>query len=93
MNVDLTPEQKAFILRAIENGRLQSEAEAVQEALALWAERERQRTEFLLTLDEAKASLERREGRAITQESMRQLAEEVKERGRSRLLAELNASR
>ncbi|HVP55891.1 MAG TPA: hypothetical protein VMU45_12945 [Candidatus Eisenbacteria bacterium] len=93
MNVNLTPDQKAFVLRAIESGRLQSEAEAVQEALALWVERERQRAEFLLTLDEAKASLARGEGRAIKQESMRQLAEEVKERGRSRLLAELNASR
>ncbi|HZD30414.1 MAG TPA: hypothetical protein VE779_02020 [Candidatus Angelobacter sp.] len=47
----------------------------------------------MLTLDEAKASLERREGRAITPESMRQLADEVKERGRTRLLAELNAFR
>ena len=93
MNVDLTPDQKAFVLRAIESGRLQSETEAVQEALALWAERERQRAEFLLTLDEAKASLARGEGRVVTQESMRQLAEEVKERGRTRLLAELNASR
>jgi Arc/MetJ-type ribon-helix-helix transcriptional regulator len=81
MNVDLTPDQKAFALRAIESGRLRSEADAVQEALALWEERERQRAEFLLTLNEAKSSLVRGEGRVITQDSMRQLAEEVKERG------------
>jgi putative addiction module CopG family antidote len=92
MNVDLTPEQRAFVQRAIESGRLHSEEDAVQEALALWEERERQRTEFLLTLNEAKASLARREGREITPESMRQLASEVKERGRARLLAELNSS-
>ncbi len=92
MDVDLTPDQKAFVRRAIESGRLRSEQDAVQEALALWEERERQRTEFLLTLDEARASLARGEGRAITQQSMQQLAQEVKERGRARLLAELNAT-
>ncbi len=93
MDVHLTPDQKAFAHRAIESGRLHSEQDAVQEALALWEERERQRTEFLLTLDDARASLVRGEGRVITQESMHKLADEVKERGRARLLAELTTSR
>ena len=92
MDVHLTPDQKAFARRAIESGRLHSEEDAVEEALALWEERERQRVEFLLTLDEARASLARGEGRVITQESMQQLASEVKERGRSGLPAELNAT-
>ncbi len=91
--MQLTPDQKAFARRAIESGRLHSEQDAIQEALALWEQRERQRTEFLFTLDEARASLGRGEGRVITQESMRQLANEVKERGRARLLAELATSR
>jgi hypothetical protein len=51
------------------------------------------RAEFLLTLDDARASLARGEGREITQESMRQLADEVKERGRARLLTELTTPR
>jgi Arc/MetJ-type ribon-helix-helix transcriptional regulator len=72
---------------------LHSEQDAVREALALWEERERQRTEFLLTLDDSRVSLSRGEGRVITQESMHQLASEVKERGRARLLAELTTSR
>jgi Arc/MetJ-type ribon-helix-helix transcriptional regulator len=93
MDVHLTPDQKAFARRAIESGRLHSEKDAVQEALALWEERERQRAEFLLTLDDARASLARGEGRVITEESMQQLATEVKERGRARLLAELTTSR
>jgi hypothetical protein len=42
----------------------------------------------MVTLDEAEASLARGEGRVITEESMRELAEEVKQRGRSRLAAE-----
>jgi Arc/MetJ-type ribon-helix-helix transcriptional regulator len=93
MEVQLTSDQKAFARRAIESGRLHTEEDAVQEALALWEERERQRAEFLLTLDDARASLARGEGRIITQESMRELAGEVKERGRARLLAELTTAR
>ncbi|MGC2128499.1 MAG: hypothetical protein WA629_00260 [Candidatus Aquilonibacter sp.] len=93
MDVELTPDQQAFARRAIDSGRLRSEQDAVQEALALWEERERQRIEFLLTLDEAKASLSGGVGRILTQESMHQLAGEVKERGRARLLAELTVSR
>jgi len=93
MEVQLTSDQKAFARRAIESGRLHTEQEAVQEALALWEERERQKAEFLLTLEDARASIARGEGRIITQESMRELANEVKERGRARLLAELATSR
>jgi hypothetical protein len=47
----------------------------------------------LATLDDAKASLARREGRNITQESMLGLAEEVKQRGQVRLAAEQSSSR
>ena len=93
MDVQLTSDQKAFARRAIESGRLHTEEDAIQEALALWEERERQRAEFLLTLDEARASLARGEGRVITPENMQQLASEVKERGRARLLAELASPR
>jgi Arc/MetJ-type ribon-helix-helix transcriptional regulator len=93
MDVQLTSDQKEFARRAIESGRLHTEQDAVQEALALWEERERQRAEFLVTLDDARASIARGEGRVITQDSMRELASEVKERGRARLLAELTTSR
>lgn len=89
MDVHLTPDQKAFARRAIESGRLHSEQDAVQEALALWEERERRLVEFRSTLDDARASLARGEGRPITQESMRELSAEVRERGRARLIAEL----
>jgi Arc/MetJ-type ribon-helix-helix transcriptional regulator len=90
MDVQLTPDQQAFARRAIENGRLHSEQEAVEEALALWEERERERAEFFLTIEDARASLSRSEGRVITDDSVRQLALEVKERGRARLLADLS---
>ncbi len=88
MEVQLTPDQKAFVRQAIESGRLQREEDAVKEALSLWEERERTRAEILAAVDEAEVSLARGEGRLITEESMRQLAEDVKQRGRARLAAE-----
>lgn len=93
MDVQFSSDQKAFIRRAVESGRLGSEEDAVREALALWEERERRRAEFLATLDDARASVVRGEGRVITPESMRTLAAEVKERGHARLLAELTQTR
>ena len=88
MEVQLTPDQKAFIRQAIENGRLQREEDAVNEALTMWEDRERSRAEILAAVDEAEASLARGEGRIITQQSMRELAEGVKQRGRVRLAAQ-----
>jgi len=87
MEVQLTPDQKEFVRQAIQSGRLQRE-EGGTEALALWEERERTRAEILFAVDEAKASLARGEGRIITQQSVRDLAGEVKQRGRNRLAAE-----
>ncbi len=93
MNVDLTPDQRAFVKRAIDSGRFSHEEEAVREALALWEERERKRVEILAALDEAEASLARGEGRPVTEESIKALAEDVKQRGRTRLAADRSASR
>ena len=93
MEVQLTPDQKAFARQAIETGRLQHEEDAVKEALSLWEERERTRAEILSAVDEAEVSLARGEGRTITQESMRELADQVKQRGRARLAAEKTAPR
>jgi putative addiction module CopG family antidote len=93
MEVRLTSDQEAFIRQAIETGRFDHEEDAVKEALSLWEERERKRAEFLADLDNAKASLARGEGRAITQQSMRELAEEVKQRGLARLITEKQTPR
>jgi Arc/MetJ-type ribon-helix-helix transcriptional regulator len=93
MEVHLTPDQKALVRQAIATGRLQCEEDAVKEALSLWEERERTRAEILSAVDEAESSLARGEGRTITQESMRELADEVKQRGRARLAAEKTAPR
>lgn len=93
MEVQLTPDQEAFVRQAIESGRIRQPEDAIKEALSLWEERERRRAEILAGVDEAEASLARGEGRSITPESMRELAEDVKRRGRARLAAEQNVSR
>ena len=93
MEVRLTPGQEAFVRLAVESGRLHRAEDAVAEALALWEERERKRVEFLATLEDAKASLARGEGRAITEQSMRELAGDVKQRGQARLNAESSSRR
>ena len=93
MEVQLTPDQKSFVRQTIESGRLRREEDAVKEALSLWEERERRRLEIFAAVDEAEASLARGEGRTITQESMRELAEDVKRRGRARLAAEQQTPR
>jgi putative addiction module CopG family antidote len=93
MEVHLTPDQKAFVRQAIESGRLNREEDAVQEALSLWEERERTRAQILTAVDVAEASIARGEGRPITQDSMRQLADDVKQRGRNRLAAEQSSPR
>jgi len=85
MEIQFTPDQKAFVRQAIASGRLHREEDAVQEALALWEERERTRAEILAAVDDAEHSLAQRGGRTITEQSMRDLAEEVKQRGRIRL--------
>jgi Arc/MetJ-type ribon-helix-helix transcriptional regulator len=92
MEVQLTADQKAFARQAIQTGRLHREEDAVQEALVLWEERERTRAELLSAIDAAEASIARGEGRVITQQSMRDLAAEVNQRGRARLAAEKAAA-
>jgi Arc/MetJ-type ribon-helix-helix transcriptional regulator len=93
MEVQLTPDQRAFVRQAIEGGRLLREEDAVKEALSLWEERERTRAEILAAVDEAEASLARGEGRIVTQKSMHELAADVKRRGSARLAAEQPAPR
>jgi toxin ParE1/3/4 len=88
MEVSLTADQRAFVRQAIASGRLRDEEEAVQEALALWEERERRRLELISSIGAATAAHERGEGKPISAHSMRELANDVKARGRQRLAAE-----
>jgi len=92
MEITLTSDQEAFVLQAIRTGCFRRPEDAVADALLLWEERELRRSEFLASLDEAEASLDREEGIPITPESMRALAEDVKRRGREWLAAQRQPS-
>jgi putative addiction module CopG family antidote len=87
MEIRLSPDQEELIRQAIEAGRFKNAEDAVQEALLLWEQRERQAAlaEFRATLDAAEASIGRGEGIPITQQFMRDLAADVKRRGRVRI--------
>jgi hypothetical protein len=88
MEVRLTPDQEVFVRQAIDSGRLHRPEDAEEEARLLWEERERKRAQFLATVDFAEASLARSGGRVITEQSMREVAEEVNQRGRARVASE-----
>ncbi len=89
MEVQLSASQAELAQLAVAAGRLTNENDAVAEALELWEDRERQRLAFVASLDAATERCLRGEGRVITEQSVRDLASEVKTRGRARLLAEL----
>jgi len=93
MEIRLTPDQEALIGEAVAAGRISRAEDAGHEAMALWAERERRRADILAAIDGAEASLVQGEGRIVPRDSMRRLAEDVKERGRARLAAEQKAGR
>ena len=87
MEIHLTPDQEAFVREAIASGRLHRAEEAVEQALAMWEERERRRLEILAALDAAESDIARGDFIEITEESMKQLADDVKRRGRAQLQA------
>jgi len=90
MEVRFVPdiEQEAFIRNAIESGRLYRPEDAMQEAMALWNERERYRSEILAAIDEAEVSIAEGRSRRVTSraESV-DLAEAIKKRCLDRLTA------
>lgn len=88
LQITLTAEQEAHVQRAIKSGRVDRPEDAVTDALLLWEEREALRTELLASLDDVRASIARGEGRIITQGSMQALADDAKQRLRTRLTAE-----
>jgi putative addiction module CopG family antidote len=89
MEIRLTADQEELIRQAIEAGRFENAEEAVREALLLWERREREAAlaEFRATLDAAEASIGCGESIPITRQSMRDLAADVKRRGRVRMVA------
>lgn len=71
----------------VEQGRYQDAADAIQRAMNLWVERERQRLELLDSLDEAVDSIEAGDYTEYDESSLEMLPSIVANRARARLEA------
>jgi putative addiction module CopG family antidote len=87
MEVQLSPDQEAFIRKAVASGRYPSAADAVRDAIARWEEGERARLELLAALDEAEADLEAGRYSDYTDATLTSLADDLKREAR-KLLSE-----
>jgi putative addiction module CopG family antidote len=83
MEVQLTPDQEAFIRKAVASGRYPSVEDAVRDAMARWEEGERARLELLPALDEAEADLEPGRCTDYTDATLPRLADEFKREARA----------
>jgi putative addiction module CopG family antidote len=82
MEIQLTPDQEAFIRQAVASGRYPSTEHAVRHALARWEEYERARLELLSSLDEAELDLEKGRYTDYTEATLPNLADELKREAR-----------
>jgi putative addiction module CopG family antidote len=82
MEVQLTPDQEAFIREAVASGRYPSVEDAVRDAMARWEEGERARLELLAAFDQAEADLEAGRYTDYTDVTLPRLADELKREAR-----------
>ena len=88
MQIELTPEQEAFVNEAVANGRAATPADAIHTALNLWVERERARYELIAAIEEGESDIEAGEYIDLdSDEAIAELMEDVKRRGRAALAA------
>ena len=85
MEVQLTPDQEAFIRKAVASGRYPSVEDAVRDAMARWEEGERARLELLAALDEAEADLQAGHHTDYTDATLPSLANDLKREARELL--------
>jgi putative addiction module CopG family antidote len=83
MEVQLSPEEEAFVREALKTGRIHRAEQAVHEALRLWEKQERNRIEIIAALDEADADLEAGRYSDYTEGTSPQLASELKREARA----------
>ena len=83
MNVSLTPELERLVNEKVESGLYQTASEVVREALRLLKERDHARERPRGDVQAGFDAFVRGEGRTYDQASGRQLAEQIKSRGRA----------
>jgi len=83
MNVSLTPELERLVNEKVESGLYRTASEVVREALRLLKERDYAREQLRGDVQAGVDALARGEGRIYDKASGRQLAEQIKSRGRA----------
>ena len=83
MEVELTPDQQAFVQSAVQSGRYRNAEDAVCDAMNRWEEQERSRAELIASIEAAEADIEAGHYRDYTDATLPQLAEELKAEGRA----------
>jgi len=82
MELQLTPDQQAFVRKAVACGRYASAEDAVRDAMSRWEESERARLELLTALDEAETDLEAGRYSDYIDATLPKLADELKREAR-----------
>jgi Arc/MetJ-type ribon-helix-helix transcriptional regulator len=85
MQIELTPEQSAFVDLGIREGRFRNSEEAIQQALAHWEKRERNRVELLASLEISDKEIDSGGGETYNADDLSGLVEDVRSRGMQRL--------
>jgi hypothetical protein len=80
VQINLTPEQETFVQQALRSGRIDRPEDAVTEASCSVRNARCCAPNGIASLNEARGSITRGEGRIITQASMQALADEAKQR-------------
>ena len=83
MNVSLTPELERLVNEKVESGLYQTASEVVREALRLLKDRDQAREQLRSDVQAGFDQLARGKGRVYDKTSSRQLAEQIKSRGRA----------
>ena len=83
MNVSLTPALERLVNEKVESGLYRTASEVVREALRLLKDRDQAREQLRADVQAGFDQLARGEGRAHDRASGRQLAEQIKSRGRA----------
>ena len=91
MSIELTPEQDDVVRHAIAPSRIARPEDAVAQATADRVERERERSAFVASLEEADAEDERGESiRVDSEDQRRALVEDIVKRSQARLAGRSN---
>lgn len=85
MNVSLTPELEQLVEEKLKTGMYQTASEVVREALRLLKERDQRMAQLRADVRSGFDAIERGDFEEFGERTTKQLAQDVKERGRRRL--------